>query len=62
VAGGHIELVGLTKRFTEIAVDSIDLEVSPNNPWVGLADAGGSPQVTGVPVRRESTGYSAASP
>jgi len=27
VAGGQVELVALTKRFTEVAVDGIDLTV-----------------------------------
>ena len=28
MAGGRIELAGLTKRFTEVAVDGIDLDVT----------------------------------
>ena len=28
MAGGQIELVSLTKRFTEVAVDSVDLTVA----------------------------------
>ena len=28
MAGGRVELAGLTKRFTEVAVDEIDLDIA----------------------------------
>jgi spermidine/putrescine transport system ATP-binding protein len=40
VAGGHIELVALTKRFTEVAVDSIDLTVQSGEFFSLLGPSG----------------------
>jgi spermidine/putrescine transport system ATP-binding protein len=40
VAGGHIELVGLTKRFTEVAVDAIDLTVASGEFFSLLGPSG----------------------
>jgi ABC-type sugar transport system ATPase subunit len=42
--GGKIELVALTKRFTEVAVDSIDLTVS-SGEFFSLVYLGSSTQV-----------------
>jgi spermidine/putrescine transport system ATP-binding protein len=40
VAGGHIQLVSLTKRFTEVAVDSIDLTVDSGEFFSLLGPSG----------------------
>ena len=40
MAGGHIELVALTKRFTEVAVDSIDLTVASGEFFSLLGPSG----------------------
>jgi ABC-type Fe3+/spermidine/putrescine transport system ATPase subunit len=40
VAGGQIELVALTKRFTEVAVDGIDLTVSSGEFFSLLGPSG----------------------
>jgi spermidine/putrescine transport system ATP-binding protein len=40
MAGGRIELVSLTKRFTEIAVDSIDLQISSGEFFSLLGPSG----------------------
>jgi spermidine/putrescine transport system ATP-binding protein len=40
VAGGRIELVSLTKRFTEVAVDSIDLDVTSGEFFSLLGPSG----------------------
>ena len=40
MSGGHIELVGLTKRFTEVAVDSIDLTVASGEFFSLLGPSG----------------------
>jgi spermidine/putrescine transport system ATP-binding protein len=40
VAGGRIELVGLTKRFTEIAVDTVDLTVDSGEFFSLLGPSG----------------------
>jgi ABC-type Fe3+/spermidine/putrescine transport system ATPase subunit len=40
VAGGRIELVGLTKRFTEVAVDGIDLDVASGEFFSLLGPSG----------------------
>ena len=45
VAGGHIELVALTKRFTEVAVDSVDLTVA-SGEFVSLLGPSGCGKTT----------------
>jgi len=40
VPGGHIQLVSLTKRFTEVAVDSIDLTVDSGEFFSLLGPSG----------------------
>jgi spermidine/putrescine transport system ATP-binding protein len=40
VAGGQVELVGLTKRFAEIAVDSIDLDIASGEFFSLLGPSG----------------------
>jgi len=40
VAGGQIELVGLTKRFAEVAVDSVDLTVASGEFFSLLGPSG----------------------
>src|SRR5215469_5661280 len=40
MAGGSIELVGLTKRFTEVAVDNIDLSVASGEFFSLLGPSG----------------------
>jgi spermidine/putrescine transport system ATP-binding protein len=40
VAGGRIELVSLTKRFTEVAVDSIDLQIASGEFFSLLGPSG----------------------
>jgi len=40
VAGGHIELVSLTKRFAEVAVDNIDLQVASGEFFSLLGPSG----------------------
>ena len=40
MAGGHVELVGLTKRFTEVAVDGIDLTVQSGEFFSLLGPSG----------------------
>jgi spermidine/putrescine transport system ATP-binding protein len=40
VAGGRIELVSLTKRFTEVAVDNIDLEIASGEFFSLLGPSG----------------------
>jgi spermidine/putrescine transport system ATP-binding protein len=40
VAGGHVELVALTKRFTEVAVDGIDLAVGSGEFFSLLGPSG----------------------
>ena len=40
MAGGRVELVGLTKRFTEIAVDNIDLDVASGEFFSLLGPSG----------------------
>jgi len=40
VAGGSIELSGLTKRFSEIAVDNIDLAVASGEFFSLLGPSG----------------------
>ena len=38
--GGHIQLVALTKRFTEVAVDSVDLTVDSGEFFSLLGPSG----------------------
>ena len=40
VAGGRIELVSLTKRFTEVAVDNIDLQIASGEFFSLLGPSG----------------------
>ena len=40
MAGGRIELVGLTKRFTETAVDGIDLQIASGEFFSLLGPSG----------------------
>src|ERR1700729_216092 len=40
MAGGRVELISLTKRFTEIAVDSIDLAISSGEFFSLLGPSG----------------------
>jgi spermidine/putrescine transport system ATP-binding protein len=40
VAGGHIELVSLTKRFAEVAVDNIDLQIASGEFFSLLGPSG----------------------
>src|ERR1700722_15304041 len=40
MSGGQIELVGLTKRFTETAVDSIDLDIASGEFFSLLGPSG----------------------
>jgi spermidine/putrescine transport system ATP-binding protein len=40
VAGGRVELAGLTKRFTEVAVDGIDLDVASGEFFSLLGPSG----------------------
>jgi spermidine/putrescine transport system ATP-binding protein len=40
VAGGRVELVGLTKRFAEIAVDSVDLDIASGEFFSLLGPSG----------------------
>ena len=40
MAGGRVELVGLTKRFAEIAVDSIDLDIASGEFFSLLGPSG----------------------
>ncbi|HEX9064674.1 MAG TPA: ATP-binding cassette domain-containing protein, partial [Streptosporangiaceae bacterium] len=40
MAGGHIELVSLTKRFVEVAVDDLDLEIASGEFFSLLGPSG----------------------
>jgi ABC-type Fe3+/spermidine/putrescine transport system ATPase subunit len=42
MTGGRVELVSLTKRFTEVAVDSIDLVIASGEFFSLLGRLGGN--------------------